>query len=182
MSSSRFRPFLTGLLATALGAVMLVAPAVAVADEGVQARPRFRVPFDCGQVWNANTRTNHRPLYAVDFQRSSAFGQRVRASFQGRVVTVRDLGNASYGKYVVIKHGTTGWRTLYAHLRGYRVEVGQHVDTGQVIGKVGSSGSSSGPHLHYEQIRTGSVVKVVLKGSLHVDYFGNTRVVSSTRC
>lgn len=57
----------------------------------------------------------------------------------------------SYGKHVRIKH-PDGTETLYAHLAGMRVKPGQTVRAGQQIGRVGSTGNSSGPHLHFEII------------------------------
>jgi murein DD-endopeptidase MepM/ murein hydrolase activator NlpD len=54
-----------------------------------------------------------------------------------------------YGREVVIDHGH-GLETLYAHLSGFAVTVGQDVRRGDILGYVGSSGRSTGPHLHYE--------------------------------
>jgi hypothetical protein len=164
---------------TALLAASVVVAAPASADVGVQA-VNLRTPFDCGQVWNANTRTNHNPQLSVDFQRSGALNKNVRSSAAGTVETVKNLGNTSYGKYIVIKHAS-GWKTLYAHLNSFNVSVGQTVSTGTLIGKVGSTGGSTGPHLHYEQRLNGVVKKAVLNG-VAVKYFGNTSITSSTGC
>jgi murein DD-endopeptidase MepM/ murein hydrolase activator NlpD len=154
-------------------------PATAHADADVAAL-NLRTPFDCGQVWNANTRTNHNPQLSVDFQRGDANGKNVLSSAPGKVTTVRDLGSTSYGKYIVVDHGG-GVTTLYAHLSQFRVSVGQQVSTGTRIGNVGSTGGSTGPHLHYEQRHSGTPVKVVLN-SVHVTYYGNTSITSSTNC
>ncbi|WP_020666905.1 M23 family metallopeptidase [Amycolatopsis nigrescens] len=164
----------------AAGAAIMAGTAVpASADVQAQAI-NFRTPFDCGQVWNANTRTNHNPQNSVDFQRSDALGKNVHASASGKVTTVRDLGGTSYGKYIVIDHGS-GWTTLYAHLNSFNTSVGASVTTSSIIGKVGSTGGSTGPHLHYEQRASGVVKRVVLNG-LAIKYFGNTTVTSSTGC
>jgi hypothetical protein len=67
----------------------------------------------------------------------------------GGIVQVRDQGNVGYGKYVVIKH-RNGTETLYGHLNSVNVRDGQPVSQGQQIGTVGSTGGSTGPHLHFE--------------------------------
>ncbi|MFC7329485.1 M23 family metallopeptidase [Marinactinospora rubrisoli] len=168
----------------ALVAVLMPSGAAnaAVGTEATLAALNLRTPFDCNQVWNANTRTNHNPQNSVDFQRLSgdALNKNVRASAPGTVTTVRNLGNESYGRYIVIDHGG-GITTLYAHLNSFNVSVGQRVSTGTIIGKVGSSGGSTGPHLHYEQRSGGSPVRVVLNG-VAIRYFGNTTITSSTGC
>lgn len=171
------RRLITALATALAAAAVVVVPANA--DVSAQA-VNLRTPFDCGQVWNANTRTNHNPQLSVDFQRSGALNKNVRSSAAGTVETVRNLGNTSYGKYIVIRHAS-GWKTLYAHLNSFNVSVGQKVSTGTLIGKVGSTGGSTGPHLHYEQRLNGVVQRVVLNG-VHVRYYGNTSITSSTGC
>jgi hypothetical protein len=89
------RRLVTALVVVLAAAVSVVAPASA--DVGVLA-VNLRTPFDCGQVWNANTRSGHSPQLAVDFQRSGANNKNVRSSAAGTVETVRNLGNTSYGK------------------------------------------------------------------------------------
>lgn len=168
---------ITALAAAVAAMAILVAPASA--DVGVLAL-NLRTPFDCGQVWNANTRSNHSPQLAVDFQRSDALNKNVRSSAPGTVETVANLGNTSYGKYIVVRH-SGGWKTYYAHLNSFNVSVGQSVGTGTLIGKVGSTGNSTGAHLHYEQRLNGVVQRVVLNG-VHVTYYGNTTITSSTGC
>ncbi|MFB9908437.1 M23 family metallopeptidase [Allokutzneria oryzae] len=166
-------------LATSAAALLALATPALASDVSAQAI-NLRTPFDCGQVWNANTRTNHNPQLSVDFQRSDANNKNVRSSAAGKVVTRRDLGNTSYGRYLVIDHGG-GWQTLYAHLNSFNVSLGQSVSTGTIIGKVGSTGGSTGPHLHYEQKLNGAVQRVVLNGKAVV-YYGNTSITSSTGC
>ena len=78
---------------------------------------------------------------------SSAYGHAVVAPADG-VVTFTDL-LGGYGKAVMINHGN-GISTRYGHLSGFAVTVGQAVHRGDVIGYVGESGRSTGPHLHYE--------------------------------
>ena len=60
-----------------------------------------------------------------------------------------------YGNHIVIDHGN-GYQTLYAHLQSFYVEAGVNVSKGQQIGEMGSTGNSTGPHLHFE-IRQGTV-------------------------
>ena len=54
-----------------------------------------------------------------------------------------------YGRMVVVDHGN-GYQTLYAHMDAFFVEVGQDVEKGQLLGKCGSTGNSTGPHVHFE--------------------------------
>lgn len=72
----------------------------------------------------------------------------VRAAFGGTVTKAGDVGDG-YGISVVIDHGN-GYLTHYAHLSTTRVSVGEKVSTGQTIGLEGSTGDSTGPHLHFE--------------------------------
>ncbi len=89
---------------------------------------------------------------------------------QGGVVTVSKY-NASYGNYCIISHGN-GRVTLYAHMRKLPlVKVGQTVEKGQVIGYVGTTGSSTGNHLHFE-LRVNGTRDNVLKFYPHLPYTG----------
>jgi murein DD-endopeptidase MepM/ murein hydrolase activator NlpD len=74
-------------------------------------------------------------------------GDAVRAPAGGTVLKA-GMGTG-YGREVVIDHGH-GIETLYAHLSGFAVTAGQEVNRGDILGYVGSSGHSTGPHLHYE--------------------------------
>jgi murein DD-endopeptidase MepM/ murein hydrolase activator NlpD len=161
------------VFAGALAALAATAPAPALAA------PAFQLPFACGQVWSGQTRTNHNPLRSIDFNRTDDLGDAVLASAAGTVTTVRNLGDDSYGKYVVISHGN-GWTSYYAHLNSFSVSVGQSVARGRQIGTVGSTGGSSGPHLHYEQRYNGSPVWPKFNGST-VYYYG-TRNYTSGNC
>jgi murein DD-endopeptidase MepM/ murein hydrolase activator NlpD len=77
-----------------------------------------------------------------------AMGVPVLAS-DGGVVRYAGWDNTGYGWLVVVDHGN-GFTTLYAHLDSFPVEVGQSVARGQIIGLMGSSGRSTGPHTHFE--------------------------------
>ena len=74
-------------------------------------------------------------------------GQPVRATAAGSITVAG--ANGGYGRMVEIDHGN-GFTTRYAHLSAVDVDVGDKVRIGQVIGRVGSTGRSTGPHLHYE--------------------------------
>ena len=76
--------------------------------------------------------------------------------------TVSKAENTStgYGNYVIIDHGY-GYKTLYGHMTKYIVARGQKVKRGEVIGYVGSTGTSTGPHLHYEVHKNGEKINPV---------------------
>lgn len=109
-----------------------LAPAVGVLTAGFGLRSD---PFTGRQEFHAG----------IDI--SSRAGGRVVAPASGTVVRVG--WSNSYGRIVEIAHGF-GIRTLYAHLEATRVAEGQRVRRGDLVGVVGSTGRSTGPHLHYE--------------------------------
>jgi murein DD-endopeptidase MepM/ murein hydrolase activator NlpD len=77
-------------------------------------------------------------------------GTEIKAAAEGRVLISRSGGwNGGYGNYVVIEHPNKT-QTLYAHNRENIVSAGQWVSQGQIIGYVGSTGRSSGAHVHFE--------------------------------
>lgn len=86
---------------------------------------------------------------------SATYGSPVYAT--GRGVVVGAEWDGDYGRVVRIDHGD-GYQTVYAHLSGYNVEVGEQVNRGAQIGRLGSSGRSTGPHLHYEVRISGKAV------------------------
>jgi len=77
----------------------------------------------------------------------SSYGAKIIAPADGIVTVTEAMGG--YGKAIIIDHGN-GISTRYGHLSGYAVTTGQRVNRGDVIGYVGESGRSTGPHLHYE--------------------------------
>lgn len=78
------------------------------------------------------------PIYAAD----------------GGYVTTAQWDDSGYGRVVIVDHGN-GFKTLYAHLSTFYVAPGDEVAQGQQIGEMGSSGNSTGPHLHFEVIKDG---------------------------
>ncbi|MDR2757823.1 MAG: M23 family metallopeptidase [Spirochaetaceae bacterium] len=82
-------------------------------------------------------------------------GTPVKASMDGRIIT---LGfNSVYGKYIIMSHAS-GFQTLYAHLNATSVGQGAYVPQGTKIGEVGSTGYSTGPHLHFGIFKNGKAV------------------------
>jgi len=77
----------------------------------------------------------------------------VRATSSGKVLTTKQDADG-YGNHIILQHDTA-YQTLYAHLASIKVKEGQTVEKGDVIGTVGNSGKSYGPHLHYEVLKNG---------------------------
>ena len=80
-------------------------------------------------------------------------GDPIQAAASGTVIQAQN--RTGYGNTVVIDHGG-GWTTLYAHLSRFNVSSGEQVEIGETIGLVGSTGWSTGPHLHFEVRYRGS--------------------------
>lgn len=90
----------------------------------------------------------HGPYNAVDV--GAPIGTPIHAMADGTVILAKANGyNGGYGKLTIVQHDN-GTQTIYGHQSEILVEAGQHVSKGQVIGKVGSTGHSTGPHLHFE--------------------------------
>jgi len=86
---------------------------------------------------------------------AAAHGTSILAADTGTVI--RSGFNSSYGNFIVVNH-SNGMTTLYAHLNARLVDEGVRVNRGQLIGRVGSTGISTGPHLHFEVSFAGSRV------------------------
>jgi hypothetical protein len=172
--------------ASASGVVRLAGP-----------RPLFQLPFPCGETWRLSTYPGHDD-YDIDMTPTSgtAWGRPILASYGGRVAAAGIDGTlggktpsnpngprgTGGGYYVRIDHGN-GWQTLYLHmLERPMVSVGQQVPIGHQLGKVGSTGDSSGPHLHYEQKRDGAKTESYFDGvpsGITIDDRGNSVIVTS---
>ena len=84
----------------------------------------------------------------IDIAGRNIYGKPIIASNTGQVVKVAYY-TTGYGYHVMIDHGDNNW-TVYAHMSSIAVKQGEWVAQGQVIGYVGSTGNSTGPHLHFE--------------------------------
>jgi murein DD-endopeptidase MepM/ murein hydrolase activator NlpD len=97
----------------------------------------------------------HRPAMHTGLDMRGDVGDPVRATASGRVTIAGREGG--YGNMVEVEHGG-GLATRYGHLSQIDVKIGQHVRIGEVIGRIGSTGRSTGPHLHYETRVDGEAV------------------------
>jgi murein DD-endopeptidase MepM/ murein hydrolase activator NlpD len=118
----------------------------------------FKVPVQAPMSSRFGPRTHpvfgdQRPHTGLDF--AAGAGSAIHAGGPGRVVWAGPRGG--YGNLVVIDHGN-GLATLYAHQSEVKVSFGQDVVTGQLLGLVGSTGVSTGPHLHFEVREKGTPV------------------------
>ncbi len=96
------------------------------------------------------------PRFHNGIDLANAPGTPIRAAGSGRVVHIESqIGN--YGRFIILRHDS-GFQTLYAHLDSFDVRVGQFVYQGDVIGRMGNTGRSTGPHLHFSVIRNGRFV------------------------
>lgn len=102
--------------------------------------------------------------HGIDIAQSGCEGEPVIASAAGTVIDIQ-FKTTGYGLNVTVEHvdndGNT-WRTKYAHLNQISVERGQTVERGTVVGAVGTTGKSTGPHLHFEILFQGSRVDPAL--------------------
>ncbi|GAA3156960.1 MULTISPECIES: M23 family metallopeptidase [Streptomyces] len=162
------RRLLSVLLAGALGVTGLVGLAATPAH----AAPNFKAPYPCGQQWTYSHHSAEVRL-ALDFVRSdggTTAGTPVLASASGTAYRYYEAGGA--GNYVVIDHGG-GWKTYYFHLAAYSISHGQGVAQGQQIGTTGSTGASTGAHVHYEQLYNGVGQTIRINGASLAPYPGS---------
>ena len=104
---------------------------------------------------------------------AASIGLPVKAALEGTVSGIGNLGKYSYGKWITVRHDN-GLTTLYAHLSVQSVSVGQKLKTGDAIGYAGSTGYSTGAHLHFTvyasntfQIQQKSYGPVPMGGSIN---------------
>jgi murein DD-endopeptidase MepM/ murein hydrolase activator NlpD len=123
--------------------------------EGRSMRRQFlRAPLDFTRISsNFNLKRRHPILNLIRAHRGVDYaaptGTAIKAAGEGRVSFAGVKGG--YGNVIILEHGA-GISTLYAHMSRFtkQMRAGRHVQQGQVIGYVGSSGAATGPHLHYE--------------------------------
>jgi murein DD-endopeptidase MepM/ murein hydrolase activator NlpD len=125
------------------------------APDGTSMQKTFlRSPVKFSRISSRFTKARFHPVLkkwrahkGVDY--AAGRGTPIRATANGKISHLGRKGG--YGKTIIINNGST-YSTLYAHLSSYSrgLKKGSHVKQGQVIGKVGSTGLASGPHLHYE--------------------------------
>ncbi len=116
-------------------------------------QPAVDAPADFGFVWPIvgpiTSRFDKRHPLGIDIGLRILPKRDIRAAAAGKVVFAGGKKCCSYGYYVVIDHDN-GFETLYAHFETIAVGVGDEVKQGQVLGRGGSTGYSTGPHLHLE--------------------------------
>ncbi|WP_262286428.1 M23 family metallopeptidase [Micromonospora sp. MA102] len=169
-----------GLAAGAVAAVLALAVLVVPLLLPPGPRPPFQLPVPCGETWRLGTYPGHDD-YDVDLFPSAgeAWGRPVLASHAG-TVTVAGINGSLGGRtpdnpkgprgrgggyWVKIDHGGK-WETQYLHLlEPPLVRAGQRVARGEQLGRVGSTGDSGAPHLHYEQHRGWEKVETWFDGS-----------------
>lgn len=84
----------------------------------------------------------------IDISGGNVYGKPIVAADAGRVASAV-YGTGGYGYYVILDHGNNNW-TVYAHMSAIAVKQGDYVMQGTTLGYVGSTGQSTGPHLHFE--------------------------------
>ncbi len=134
------------------GAIVSASSSPTYSKSGNISVPNFNpVPYSGKFVWPTSSPTHylsqgyrlwHR---AIDLPRTNGWG--IYASAPGIIQTRTVRGG--YGNLIIINHGN-GWSTYYAHLSEYKVQPGQYVEQGQLVGIMGNTGRSTGPHLHFE--------------------------------
>ena len=170
---------LAGTLLTLLAGLL-----TALTAGTAHAAPVFKAPFPCGQKW---TYSHHSAevRQALDFVRSdggTTAGTPVLASASG--TATRHSQPSGAGNYIVIDHGG-GWKTYYFHLSAYSVADGAWVNQGGQVGTTGSTGNSSGAHIHYEQLYNGVGRPIAINGVSLAPYpgsYGSKHLTSDNGC
>lgn len=144
----------------------------------------FRAPFGCNQSWTYSHHDGEVRL-ALDFIRADGGetgGSPVLASAGGLATQHYEEGGA--GNYIVIDHGG-GWTTYYFHMSELSVADGTTVAQGEQIGVTGTTGASTGPHIHYEQLQGGVGQEIRIDGMSLAPYpgvYGESSLTSDNAC
>jgi len=169
-------------LATPAPALMPSRSASSIADvvngAGTSQHPTLPGPVTSPFGWRSDPFSG-RPQFHAGTDVRLAYGQNVQAVSPGRVQSVGE--RSGYGLTVVIDHGN-GLETRYAHLSGASVREGDRVEAGQVVAQSGSSGRSTGPHLHLEARQNGRAVEIAAllkETSLRADSYADRTHVRS---
>ncbi|MEX1021589.1 MAG: peptidoglycan DD-metalloendopeptidase family protein [Dehalococcoidia bacterium] len=120
-------------------------------------RPGTTTPSDSIWAWpvvNGLLTSPFGPTHPLGIDLAATFGTPVRAAASGTVTFVGGNRCCSYGAHVIIDHGN-GYETLYAHFDSFSVDNGQSVAAGDIIGTIGLTGTTTGPHVHFELRRHG---------------------------
>lgn len=146
-------------LGMGLAAPAALPPAPAYVDSSLAPDLPLQVPLSSPFGWRADPMGAGGRFHAgVDLPAPA--GSPARATRAGTVVFAGWAGG--YGNMVAIDHGG-GWRTRYAHLARLLVYAGEFVAAGAVVGTIGSTGRSTGPHLHYELRLHGAALDPLLR-------------------
>jgi len=104
------------------------------------------------------------PIYKTEMMHTgmdftASIGTPIHATGNGQVSKV-EMNGRGFGNNIIINHGY-GYQTLYGHMSRIAVKMGQKINRGDIIGYVGNTGSSTGPHLHYEVHKNGTPVNPI---------------------
>ena len=120
----------------------------------------FKDPL--GVSWRMSSPYGYRPdpftgvrSFHTGIDMVAPLGTSIKASMAGKVAAAGY--NQVYGNYVIVSH-SGGYQTLYAHMTTILVKQGQNVNQGSVLGKLGSTGYSTGPHLHFSVYKNGQLI------------------------
>jgi murein DD-endopeptidase MepM/ murein hydrolase activator NlpD len=113
--------------------------------------PSVSAPAGSGYIWPAGVRTitQYYGLHHTGMDIAGPVGTAVYAAKAGTVIKSQDGWNGGYGNYIIIDHGG-GVTSLYGHNSVRYADLGEYVEQGQTIAGMGSTGRSTGPHLHFE--------------------------------
>lgn len=151
----RYQASMTSLISETIERITSKQSGVDILQEFISSMPLERPLIDGRFVSGFGVRSHpiyHREKmhYGVDF----VGGFRAKIIATGDGIVERALYSPSYGNYVIIKH-KHNIRTLYAHMNTIKVKPGQKVKAGQTVGIQGSTGNSTGAHVHYEMLING---------------------------